>query len=65
LTTAISQPKPAGAAPLLLGMNGYQWTVILAAWLRWGFDIFDGLVPLAGLLVIPFMIETRDGVLID
>jgi MFS family permease len=26
----------------LLGMNGYQWTVLLAAWLGWGFDVFDG-----------------------
>lgn len=28
----------------LLDMNGYQWTVILAAWLGWGFDVFDGLL---------------------
>ena len=27
-----------------LGMNGYQWTVLLAAWLGWGFDVFDGLL---------------------
>jgi len=26
------------------GMTGYQWTVILAAWLGWGFDVFDGLL---------------------
>ncbi|WP_245395469.1 MFS transporter [Anthocerotibacter panamensis] len=25
-------------------MNGYQWTVLLAAWLGWGFDIFDALL---------------------
>ena len=25
-------------------MNGYQWTVIFAAWLGWGFDVFDGLL---------------------
>jgi MFS family permease len=25
-------------------MNWYQWTVIFAAWLGWGFDIFDGLL---------------------
>lgn len=25
-------------------MSGYQWTVILAAWLGWGFDVFDGLL---------------------
>lgn len=29
---------------LPLGLTGYQWTVILAAWLGWGFDIFDGLL---------------------
>jgi MFS family permease len=27
-----------------LDMNGYQWIVILAAWLGWGFDVFDGLL---------------------
>jgi MFS family permease len=27
-----------------LDMNGYQWLVILAAWLGWGFDVFDGLL---------------------
>jgi len=27
-----------------LDMNGYQWTVILAAWLGWGFDIFDSIL---------------------
>jgi len=25
-------------------MNFYQWTVIFAAWLGWGFDVFDGLL---------------------
>jgi Arabinose efflux permease len=29
---------------MLLDMNGYQWTVILAAWLGWGFDVFDGVL---------------------
>ncbi|MEO6654662.1 MAG: MFS transporter [Pyrinomonadaceae bacterium] len=28
----------------LLDMNGYQWTVLFAAWLGWGFDIFDSLL---------------------
>lgn len=27
-----------------LDMNAYQWSVILAAWLGWGFDIFDSLL---------------------
>jgi MFS family permease len=30
--------------PLFLDMNRYQWLVLLAAWLGWGFDIFDGLL---------------------
>jgi MFS family permease len=34
----------AGAGRRVLDMNGYQWTVLLAAWLGWGFDIFDGLL---------------------
>src|SRR5215471_7597480 len=32
---------PAGT---FLDMNGYQWLVLFAAWLGWGFDIFDGLL---------------------
>ncbi len=34
--------RPAGRT--VLDMNAYQWTVILAAWLGWGFDVFDGLL---------------------
>ena len=26
------------------GMSGYQWTVVFAAWLGWGFDIIDALL---------------------
>lgn len=33
--------KPEGA---FLDMNGYQWLVLFAAWLGWGFDVFDGLL---------------------
>src|SRR5688572_6390513 len=33
---------PAGRT--LLDMNAYQWTVLFAAWLGWGFDVFDGLL---------------------
>lgn len=25
-------------------MDGYQWMVLFAAWLGWGFDVFDGLL---------------------
>lgn len=35
---------PKKAKRLLLDMNGYQWTVLFAAWLGWGFDVFDGLL---------------------
>ena len=28
----------------LLDMTGYQWLVLFAAWLGWGFDVFDGLL---------------------
>lgn len=28
----------------MLGLTRYQWTVLFAAWLGWGFDIFDGLL---------------------
>lgn len=36
-------PAPASERTLL-DMNGYQWTVLFAAWLGWGFDCFDGLL---------------------
>lgn len=28
----------------MLGLTRYQWTVLAAAWLGWGFDIFDGIL---------------------
>ena len=28
----------------VMGLNGYQWAVLFAAWLGWGFDVFDGLL---------------------
>jgi MFS family permease len=43
--TAAPSPPPGGAARrTVLDMNGYQWTVLFAAWLGWGFDVFDGLL---------------------
>ena len=27
-----------------MGLTRYQWTVLFAAWLGWGFDIFDGIL---------------------
>src|SRR5262249_43166670 len=35
---------PVAPKGTLLDMNGYQWLVLFAAWLGWGFDIFDGLL---------------------
>ena len=35
---------PRGAGRTVLDMNAYQWTVLFAAWLGWGFDVFDGLL---------------------
>ncbi|MCA9492312.1 MAG: MFS transporter [Myxococcales bacterium] len=29
---------------IALDMDRYQWTVLFAAWLGWGFDVFDGLL---------------------
>ena len=28
----------------LLGLTGYHWVVLIAAWLGWGFDVFDALL---------------------
>lgn len=35
-----SESKKSG----FLDMSGYQWLVLFAAWLGWGFDVFDGLL---------------------
>jgi len=41
-TNGIETATP--SARTVLDMNGYQWLVLFAAWLGWGFDIFDGLL---------------------
>jgi MFS family permease len=40
----VSATPTASAQRTLLDMNAYQWTVLFAAWLGWGFDCFDGLL---------------------
>jgi MFS family permease len=40
----VNQATTPAARRTLLDMNGYQWTVLFAAWLGWGFDCFDGLL---------------------
>jgi MFS family permease len=47
MTELPSSPQPQPQPPSktwLWGMTRYQWTVIFAAWLGWGFDVFDGLL---------------------
>jgi MFS family permease len=41
-----NQPFMSDAQPGsgLLGFTRYQWLVLFAAWLGWGFDVFDGLL---------------------
>src|SRR4051794_13055924 len=43
MTGAIHGPGVSGGRTVL-DMNRYQWTVLFAAWLGWGFDVFDGLL---------------------
>jgi hypothetical protein len=50
---------PTAGRRTLLDMNAYQWTVILAAWLGWGFDIFDSLLMN---YVAPNMVPTLLGI---
>ena len=38
----LSEPLPPKAG--LLGLTRYQWAVLFAAWVGWGFDVFDGLL---------------------
>lgn len=40
----MSEGQAAASGFKLLDMNRYQWTVLFAAWLGWGFDVFDGLL---------------------
>ena len=39
-----AQSDTSAARPIFLDMNAYQLTVLFAAWLGWGFDVFDGLL---------------------
>src|SRR5688500_7437892 len=35
---------PVGGRKVFWELTAYQWTVVFAAWLGWGFDVFDGLL---------------------
>jgi len=39
MDVSLSRPRN-----LLMDMTTYQWLVLLAAWIGWGFDVFDGLL---------------------
>ena len=44
------------------GLSGYQWTVLLAAWLGWGFDVFDGqLFNFVAPNAVPTLLHLRIG----
>ncbi len=36
--------EPSAPGRRFWDMTAYQWTVVFAAWLGWGFDVFDGLL---------------------
>lgn len=40
----LTSPETSTGQPFFLDMNRYQWLVLFAAWLGWGFDVFDGLL---------------------
>ena len=40
----MAQAAQANSRPGPLGLTPYQWLVLFAAWLGWGFDVFDGLL---------------------
>jgi MFS family permease len=44
MSTASAAPTPTPSSGRVLDMDRYQWTVLFAAWLGWGFDVFDGLL---------------------
>jgi MFS family permease len=41
---AATPRSSAGATRARLGLTPYQWLVLAAAWLGWGFDVFDALL---------------------
>lgn len=51
----------------MIGLSRYQWAVLLAAWLDRTMGAISpvALVPLAGLLPVPLVIETRGRSLVD
>jgi MFS family permease len=48
--------------PGLFGFTRYQWLVLFAAWLGWGFDVFDGLLfNFVSPLCVPLLLGLKLG----
>jgi MFS family permease len=46
----------------MLGLTRYQWLVLFAAWLGWGFDVFDGLLfNFVAPICLPNLLHLRPG----
>jgi len=46
----------------MLGLSRYQWLVLFAAWLGWGFDVFDGLLfNFVGPICVPNLLHLKPG----
>src|SRR3989441_8762817 len=43
------------------GMSRYQWLVFFAAWLGWGFDVFDGLLFFVAPVCVPSLLGVAPG----
>src|SRR6185295_1856753 len=62
----MSRPAANGAVPdepvWLWDMTRYQWVVLFAAWLGWGFDVFDGLLfNLVAPVCVPHLLGVAPG----
>jgi MFS family permease len=45
-----------------LGLTGYHWLVLAAAWLGWGFDVFDALLfNFVAPNAVPTLLDLRIG----
>ena len=46
----------------MFGLTRYQWLVLFAAWLGWGFDVFDGLLfNFVSPICVPNLLHLRTG----
>ncbi len=55
-------PDPSTSSKEIFGFNRYQWMVLFAAWLGWGFDIFDAILfNFVSRLCIPDLLGAEAG----